>query len=100
MPLGAARSAGDKHRFLHEKRSPTAADDESREGVRGSSPGCPWGQREARGINTGLCTKKGHRRQSMTFFCGDSRIRTGDPLLAKQVLYQLSYTPKVVPGRR
>ena len=24
---------------------------------------------------------------------GDSRIRTGDPLLAKQVLYQLSYTP-------
>ena len=34
----------------------------------------------------------------MTFFCGDSRIRTGDPLLAKQVLYQLSYTPEVVPG--
>ena len=32
--------------------------------------------------------------------CGDSRIRTGDPLLAKQVLYQLSYTPEVVPGRR
>ena len=60
-PLGAARSAGDKHRYLHEKRSPT---------------------------------------QSMTFFRGDSRIRTGDPLLAKQVLYQLSYTPKVVPGRR
>ena len=29
----------------------------------------------------------------MTFICGDSRIRTGDPLLAKQVLYQLSYTP-------
>ena len=24
---------------------------------------------------------------------GDNRIRTGDPLLAKQVLYQLSYTP-------
>ena len=23
------------------------------------------------------------------------RIRTADPLLAKQVLYQLSYTPKV-----
>ena len=33
-------------------------------------------------------------------FRGDSRIRTGDPLLAKQVLYQLSYTPEVVPGRR
>ena len=29
---------------------------------------------------------------------GDSQIRTGDPLLAKQVLYQLSYTPgRVVP---
>ena len=59
-----------------------------------------WGQREARGISTGICTKKGHRRESMTYFRGDSRIRTGDPLLAKQVLYQLSYTPEVVPGRR
>ena len=26
---------------------------------------------------------------------GDERVRTDDPLLAKQVLYQLSYTPKV-----
>ena len=34
------------------------------EGVRGSSSGRPWGQREARGINTGICTKKGHRRTS------------------------------------
>ena len=25
---------------------------------------------------------------------GDKRIRTADPLLARQVLYQLSYTPK------
>ena len=25
---------------------------------------------------------------------GGSRIRTGDPMLAKHVLYQLSYTPK------
>ena len=98
--MGAARSAGDKHRYLHEKRSPTRVDDRSGEGVRGSSPGRPWGQREARGINTGICTKKGHRRESMTYFRGDSRIRTGDPLLAKQVLYQLSYTPEVVPGRR
>ena len=32
--------------------------------------------------------------------CGDSRIRTGDPLLAKQVLYQLSYTPGSVPDQR
>ncbi len=31
---------------------------------------------------------------------GDDRIRTGDPLLAKQVLSQLSYIPQVVglPG--
>ena len=27
-------------------------------------------------------------------FCGGSRIRTGDPMLAKHVLYQLSYTPE------
>ena len=26
-------------------------------------------------------------------FGGDKRIRTADPLLARQVLYQLSYTP-------
>ena len=26
--------------------------------------------------------------------CGDIEIRTLDPLLAKQVLYQLSYTPE------
>ncbi len=25
---------------------------------------------------------------------GDKRVRTADPLLAKQVLYQLSYIPK------
>ena len=27
-------------------------------------------------------------------FCGDIEIRTLDPLLAKQMLYQLSYTPE------
>jgi|SaaInlStandDraft_5_1057022.scaffolds.fasta_scaffold236383_1 hypothetical protein len=27
---------------------------------------------------------------------GDKRIRTADPLLAKQVLYQLSYIPKYI----
>ena len=33
------------------------------------------------------------------FFCGGGkRIRTDDPLLAKQVLYQLSYTPVVQPA--
>ena len=32
--------------------------------------------------------------------CGDKEIRTLDPLLAKQVLYQLSYTPlKCRPAR-
>ena len=30
--------------------------------------------------------------------CGGSRIRTGDPMLAKHVLYQLSYTP--IPFKR
>ena len=30
---------------------------------------------------------------SMALLCGDKEIRTPDPLLAKQVLYQLSYTP-------
>ena len=103
-PLGAARSAGDQLRYLHEKRSPTRVfwrPSADLSPFQGDKRGCrPWGQREARGINTGICTKKGHRRESMTFFRGDSRIRTGDPLLAKQVLYQLSYTPKVVPGRR
>jgi hypothetical protein len=29
---------------------------------------------------------------------GDNRIRTGDPLLAKQVLYQLSYVPSMMIG--
>ena len=28
-------------------------------------------------------------------FSGGSRIRTGDPMLAKHVLYQLSYTPGI-----
>ena len=27
-------------------------------------------------------------------FGGAGRVRTGDPLLAKQMLYQLSYDPK------
>ena len=30
---------------------------------------------------------------------GDERVRTDDPLLAKQVLSQLSYTPGVLPPR-
>ena len=31
--------------------------------------------------------------QARRFFGGDDRTRTDDPLLAKQVLYQLSYVP-------
>jgi hypothetical protein len=31
-------------------------------------------------------------------FGGADRDRTGDPLLAKQVLSQLSYSPKKLPG--
>jgi hypothetical protein len=30
---------------------------------------------------------------------GAGRIRTGDPLLAKQMLYQLSYDPEMVERR-
>ena len=37
-----------------------------------------------------------YRRYLRTFFGGDERDRTDDPLLAKQVLSQLSYTP--IPG--
>ena len=39
------------------------------------------------------------RRGFWILNCGDSRIRTGDPLLAKQVLYQLSYTPECCAGQ-
>ena len=42
--------------------------------------------------------EKGPSRVRRPFFGGASRIRTGDPLLAKQVLYQLSYNPGDVPG--
>lgn len=41
-----------------------------------------------------ISTKKvGAANAVPTFSCGDIEIRTLDPLLAKQVLYQLSYTP-------
>ncbi len=32
-------------------------------------------------------------------FCGGSRIRTGDPMLAKHMLYQLSYTPFIMGAK-
>ena len=37
-------------------------------------------------------------RISLSAFGGDDRIRTGDPLLAKQVLSQLSYIPGPAVG--
>ena len=37
--------------------------------------------------------QKSHQTTSGGLRGGDSRIRTGDPMLAKHVLYQLSYTP-------
>ena len=40
-----------------------------------------------------LSRKNRNRSNSAAVFCGGSRIRTGDPMLAKHVLYQLSYTP-------
>ena len=43
-----------------------------------------------------LCTSAVH---SLHYFRGDGEIRTHDPLLARQVLSQLSYTP-VNPGTR
>ena len=33
--------------------------------------------------------------EPITINGGDKRIRTADPLLARQVLYQLSYTPTI-----
>jgi hypothetical protein len=43
---------------------------------------------------------KSRRALSCGFTGGDERTRTADPLLAKQVLYQLSYVPPSPPGCR
>ena len=43
-------------------------------------------------MSCGFDYEKSHRI-SDGFRSGDKEIRTLDPLLAKQVLYQLSYTP-------
>ena len=40
------------------------------------------------------------RRAQLTHVGGADRTRTGDPLLAKQVLSQLSYSPIQIPGIR
>ena len=52
--------------------------------------------------NWDIKTEKSPLEQPRRDFCGDSRIRTGDPMLAKHVLYQLSYTPGIQkkPGWR
>ena len=50
--------------------------------------------RSDRGLECDL-RKKGFPATLETLFCGDSRIRTGDPNIANVVLYQLSYTPMV-----
>ena len=39
------------------------------------------------------------QRPDLDFRGGDERTRTADPLLAKQVLYQLSYVPEIRRGR-
>ena len=44
-------------------------------------------------MSCGFDYEKSHRI-SDGFWSGDKEIRTLDPLLAKQVLYQLSYTPE------
>jgi hypothetical protein len=53
----------------------------------------PWSP--LRGIFTSrsLCERVRRRRTGEN---GANRIRTGDPLLAKQVLYQLSYGPSEI----
>ena len=39
-----------------------------------------------------------HHFSIYTLYGGDEESRTPDPLLAKQVLYQLSYTPALLKG--
>ncbi len=51
------------------------------------------GCRKATGVGIISTKKVGAANAVPTFSCGDIEIRTLDPLLAKQVLYQLSYTP-------
>ena len=58
----------------------------------------PWGTGAKRRGGGNGSIEKGPSRVRRPFFGGASRIRTGDPLLAKQVLYQLSYNPGDVPG--
>ena len=45
------------------------------------------------GIHHKIPERKKAPAKADALFCGGSRIRTGDPMLAKHMLYQLSYTP-------
>ena len=50
------------------------------------------------GVCSNLLSYKPVSSSAETDSGGDKRIRTADPLLAKQVLYQLSYTPIMKKG--
>ena len=56
----------------------------------GENPGC---DRALRPEQTTARRASDCRAQSRESSGGDERTRTADPLLAKQVLYQLSYVP-------
>jgi hypothetical protein len=55
-----------------------------------------WAQRESEGFWRSS-SQAANSMKTKEKFGGRDRDRTGDPLLAKQVLSQLSYTPKVLP---
>ena len=52
------------------------------------------GGRQETETGKGQLNKKEADSKESASWGGGSRIRTGDPMLAKHVLYQLSYTPK------
>ena len=72
-------------------------------GLGGTPHSAPVGQQRSCGGNRSRRSRYLHEkrpRRSEAFLSGGSRIRTGDPMLAKHVLYQLSYTPvKQIWGR-
>jgi hypothetical protein len=72
-------------RFGEEPPVPSRAHDDAPDtGVRGHVVGTPSGPAE-------VTAEEEPRDQAVRG--GDDRTRTGDPLLAKQVLFQLSYVP-------
>ena len=54
------------------------------------------------GIEPGTSSLSGTRSNQLSYTpkSGGNRVRTGDPELAKLVLYQLSYAPRPVETRR